>query len=366
MRRKRYKLALIASALIYSAEASAADSTATSSISWSGLVDVYYSKNFNSPSTGTNQMRNFDIYENQIGFSLAKLTVQKQSKPVGFRLDLAFGPTNDIVQGVAPYGPNAFSTLSLLEQAYLEAVLPFGSGLTVDVGKFVTLMGNEVIESNLNWNYSRSLLFAYAIPYYHEGIRTTYSFASNLTASLHIVNSWNTVIDNNKSKSVGLGLTYTPTPTTTLVLNSMSGFEQPAGAEYGKKDVGEIIITQQVGDDLTFAVDANYGQERVAGFLNTWKGVAAYAKCTLSPKSDLALRAEIYYDPESYTTDAVFPKATFKEATLTYEYDMFSNLMLRGELRDDFANGPAFVSASSGFPSRTSQPTFLIGAVAAF
>ncbi len=363
---KLYELALVAFALLYSAEAFAADSTTASSISWSGLVDLYYSKNFNSPSTQTNQLRNFDIYENQIGFSLAKLTVQKQAQPIGFRLDLAFGPTNDIVQGVAPYGPNTFSTQSLLEQTYLEAVLPVGSGLTVDVGKFVTLMGNEVIESNSNWNYSRSLLFAYAIPYYHEGIRVTYSFANNFTASLHIVNSWNTVIDNNKSKSVGLGLTYTPTSTTTLILNGMSGFEQPTGAEYGKKDVAEVIVTQQVGNDITFAADANYGQERVAGFLNSWKGVAAYGKYILSSKTDLALRAEIYYDPEGYTTGAAFPKATFKEFTLTYEYDVTSNLMLRGELRDDFSNGPMFLSASTGFPTRMSQPTFLIGAVATF
>jgi Putative beta-barrel porin-2, OmpL-like. bbp2 len=366
MMRRMYVALMIMSALAVSGNAFAADSTTTAPITWSGLVDVYYSKNFNSPSTQTNQLRNFDIYENQFGFSLAKLTVQKEAQPVGFRLDLAFGPTNDIVQGVAPYGPNAFSTLSLVEQAYLEAVLPLGSGLTVDVGKFVTLMGNEVIESNANWNYSRSLLFAYAIPYYHEGIRMTYSFASNFTASLHIVNSWNSVIDNNRSKSIGLGLTYTPTQTTTLVLNGMSGFEQPVGAVYGKKDVGEIILTQEVGDELTFAADANYGQERVGGFLNIWKGVALYGKYIITPKSDLALRGEVYYDPSGYTTGAGFPKATFKEVTLTYEYDMTANLMLRGELRDDFSNGPMFISASTGLPARTSQPTLLIGAVATF
>lgn len=366
MSRTIYAFVWIAGSLFYSADASAADSTAASPISWSGLVDVYYSKNFNSPSTRTNQLRNFDIYENQFAFNLAKLTVQEQAQPVGFRVDLAFGPTNDIVQGVAPYGPNTFSTLSLLEQAYLEAVLPFGSGLTVDVGKFVTLMGNEAIETNANWNYSRSLLFAYAIPYYHEGVRMTYSFASNFTASLHIVNSWNTVIDNNRSKSVGLSLTYAPTPTTTLVVNGMSGFEQPTRAEYGKKDIAELIVTRQAVENLTLAADANYGQERVAGFLNIWKGIALYGKYTLNPKSDVALRGEAYYDPSGYTTGAAFPKATFKEVTLTYEYDPFADLILRGEFRDDFANGPTFISASSGIPSRTSQPTLLIGAIATF
>ncbi len=74
--------------LFYVRTAYGADSTATSSkISWSGLVDIYYSKNFNNPSSQMNQLRNFDIYESQFGLNLAKLTVQEQAQPVGFRLD---------------------------------------------------------------------------------------------------------------------------------------------------------------------------------------------------------------------------------------------------------------------------------------
>ena len=42
-----------------------------------------------------------------------------------------------------------------------------------DVGKFVTPIGAEVIESQDNWNYTRSILFGYAIPFYHVGVRAT-------------------------------------------------------------------------------------------------------------------------------------------------------------------------------------------------
>ena len=38
-----------------------------------------------------------------------------------------------------------------------------------DAGKFVTPIGAEVIESQDNWNYTRSILFGYAIPFYHLG-----------------------------------------------------------------------------------------------------------------------------------------------------------------------------------------------------
>lgn len=369
--------AVVLAVMLFSATALAADSTSVlSRISWSGFVDVYYSKNFNSPSNQLNQLRNFDIYENQFGLNMAKLTVQEQAQPVGFRVDIGFGTANDVVQGLlnpltGTTTPST-STLNLVEQAYLTAVVPFGSGLTVDVGKFATLMGYEVIESNGNWNYSRSLLFAWAIPYYHMGMRLTYPLAGNFTVALHIVNSWNTVVDNNKSKSVGLGLNYSPTSATTITLNGMSGFEQPTGVPYGKKDVGEIIITQQVGDKLSLAVDATYGRERVAGLLNTWKGIALYGKYAVDSKSDVAVRAEVYYDPFDYTTLApafplqVFPKATFKEFTLTYEYRPWDPLIVRLEARDDFANGNSFISASSALPTRSSQPTLLVGVIATF
>jgi len=380
MKIRRLYLLIIALSLALQS-AFAADSTSTSKITWSGLVDVYYTKNFNSPQNQINDFRNFDIYANQFMLSLAKLTVQEQAQPVGFRVDLAFGTSNDIVQGVlnpltgAPTAAstqslNLASTLNLVEQAYMTAVLPIGSGLTVDLGKFVTMMGNEVIESNGNWNYSRSYLFSFSIPYYHMGMRLTYPISSSFTVALHVVNSWNTVVDNNHSKSVGLGLTYTPTSSTTINLNGMNGFEQSYAAPYGKKEVGEIIITQGIGDNFSLAADGDYGQERVANFLYVWKGVAAYGKYQLSPKSDLAARGEVYYDPFGYTTGVPFAKATFKEVTLTYEYHPWDPLMLRLEARDDFANGNAFLSAGSaapfGLPTKNSQPTLTVGVVTTF
>ncbi len=365
-----YTISLLAASLLIWASAFAADSSITSGITWSGLVDVYYSENFNHPSDQINGMRNFDIYDNQFGLSLAEIDLKKQASPVGLTMDMAFGTTNDFVQGIAPFGNNSYSTLSNVEQAYLTFILPLGSGLTIDIGKFVTHMGYEVIESNGNWNYSRGFLFTYAIPFYHTGMRITYPFSSSFSATIDILNGWNEVVDNNKSKTLGFTLNYTPATSTDILLNGISGFEQttigvPGPVPYGKKNVINLVVTQQLSSNFAMALNADYGEERVFGFLNTWKGVAIYGRYSLTGKSDLALRGEIYFDPNDYTTGAAFPNATFKEVTLTYEYDLFANLMLRGEFRDDFANGPMFMS-SDGVISKTSQPTLLIGAVATF
>jgi hypothetical protein len=375
----RYAFFLLSAVLFCVAASFAADSAAAAPapITWSGFVDAYYSKNFNSPSTSTNALRNFDVNENQLAFSLAELVIQKTASPVGFRMDLDFGPTNDIVQGVAPYGTTPYNTLSILQQAYLTAVLPVGSGLTVDVGKFVTHMGYEVIESKDNWNYSRSFMFAYAIPYYHTGARVSYTFSSTFSAAVHFVNGWNSYIDNNRSTSLGLMLNYALTPSTDIIFNGMDGFERPFNTPYGKRDVADFIVTQTVNDMLSLGLNADYGQESLGpnGPLEIWKGAAIYGKCTINPKSSVALRAEVYSDPYLYTTLRGYgvptpfdTKETLKEVTLTYEYHLFDPLITRVEFRDDLSNNSGFFYTASASPSfsATSQPTLLIGVVATF
>ena len=67
----------------------------------------------------------------------------------------------------------------------------------------MTSAGAEVIEAKDNWNYSRSILFAWAIPYYHFGLRTVLPVGSHFTGGVQVVNGWNNVEDNNSGKTLG-------------------------------------------------------------------------------------------------------------------------------------------------------------------
>jgi len=364
---KSSRLHLLIVALVFvSRSSSAADSTSTATpITWNAFIDAYYTRNFNDPSARVNQFRNFDVNENQITLSLADLTIQKQVQPVGFKVELGFGTTSDWINTAQSTFGTVSPSLANVMQAYGTVIVPIGAGLTVDVGKFVTHMGNEVIVSQSNWNYSRSYLFAYAIPYYHTGVRLTYPVMSNLTAALHIVNGWNSVIDNNKFLSLGATLNYSPTSTTSLVFNGIWGHENLTAIENGDRDVYDFILTQQMSDAFQVAVNVDYGQAGTILGLALWKGVAVYERYGLNTKSALALREEVYYDPTDYTTGARFNKATFQEYTLTYEYHPYDPLLIRIEGRDDFANGKAFNSASA-LLTRQSQPTLTVGVVATF
>jgi hypothetical protein len=343
-------------------KAMAQDSTKSApaqAIDISGFVDAYYSKNFAAPATRLNKFRNFDIDENQFTLSLAEIVFQKKAQPIGFRIDLDFGAANDVVQtGVA-------GTLANVQQAYATAVLPVGNGLTVDVGKFVTFMGYEVIESKDNWNYSRSLLFSWAIPYFHVGARASYPVTPELTLMAHVVNGWNNVVDNNGSKTVGATVNYAVLPTTSLILNWIGGHEQPAGPDdVGSKDVFDFTVTHQLTDDLALALNADYGQEKLASGTPLWKGAALYARYALDAASAIALRAEVFSDPDGYALGTGIPQY-MKEVTATYEYKFTDALLVRGELRNDFSTVKIF---DNGLKSNAdkNQLTFLVGLVAIF
>ena len=66
-----------------------------------------------------------------------------------------------------------------------------------------------MIEANSNWNYSHGLLFSWAIPYHHFGLRTTTPVTKVWTVGVQVVNAWNTVWGNNDMKNIGITSTLT-------------------------------------------------------------------------------------------------------------------------------------------------------------
>ena len=98
--------------------------------------------------------------------------------------------------------------------------------LTVIGGKFATLAGAEVIAGPSNTNYSRSILFGYAIPFTHTGVRATYAATDTVSLIAGVNNGWDQVSDMNSDKTIELGFTAAP--------NKMFSL---AGSYYGGKEL---------------------------------------------------------------------------------------------------------------------------------
>src|SRR3989449_684040 len=89
-----------------------------------------------------------------------------------------------------------------LQEAYGSYQFPLGSGLTLKAGKFVTLLGYEVIESPNDLNFSRGFLFTFAIPLTHVGALLSYSPLPWLSLTAGPVVGWDVARDNNSRMSV--------------------------------------------------------------------------------------------------------------------------------------------------------------------
>jgi hypothetical protein len=323
-----------------------------------GFVDAYYGYNFNSPPIDT-QLRNFDTRHNQFSFNLAEIALEKKPTPesrVGFRTDLNFGPTADIVNSLEPAGSETFRHL---QQAYVSYLAPVGNGLQIDAGKFVTQHGAEVIETKDNWNYSRSLMFALAIPYYHFGVRASYPVNDKVSLGGFLVNGWNNVFDNNTSKTVGLQAIIKPTSKFTWIQNYMAGPEQTGNSDDWRQ-LFDTTVMYTVNDKLSLMANYDYGFDRLSGARVHWQGIAAYAKIQANDWYAFSPRFEWYDDHDGFTTG--LPQ-TVKDITLTSEHKI-KGLITRLEYRRDFSDQDFFLKSSNRIVRAQSTLTF--GLVYAF
>lgn len=190
-----------------------------SGIKLSGYVDTSYLVNFRghggstpiagagpSASTGTSSVfgggRVFDHQQDEFVLNAVKLTLEKDKDdsdfPAGFRVDLMYGADANVLNNrffaSAQFGggePNRDDVENdsdfFLEQAYVNLGLPLGDGVDVKIGKMVTLIGYEVIESPANANFSRSFAFGLA-PLTQTGVTFGYNVNEFITATIGLIN----------------------------------------------------------------------------------------------------------------------------------------------------------------------------------
>jgi hypothetical protein len=192
-----------------------------------GCVDIYYGYNFNKVGP---RLRTFDIQHNTFSLSMAEVNLEKKVSPesrVGFRTDLDFGKSASIVASFEPETVDQ-QIYENIQQAYVSLLT---GKVQWDVGKFVTPIGAEVIESQDNWNYTRSVLFGYAIPFYHVGVRATLPVNDKVTLNGFLLNGWNNDSSVNGIKTFAVGVTWKPTDKITWILNDMVGKDTPGSNE---------------------------------------------------------------------------------------------------------------------------------------
>ncbi len=362
--------------------------------------------------------RVFDVRTESIQLDAADLSIArsvdytKKTVDVGFALEGMYGQDGSFIHsnGLTFYGGtggagglNTASSTNFaatgprnqadLVQANFTVMLPFGHGIGIEGGKFLTLPGYEVINATQNQFYSHSYIFDEE-PFTNTGLLGIYNLVdpSDTTQSLVVTGGfsrgWDQATeDNNGSLDILAQVKYTLVNKFAVALSVITGDETPRSGSDGWRTLVDLNGTYNLTDQITLGFNGMYtaqAQDAIEGGVGglpgtaQWYGFAGYAKWALNDYVALNLRGEWFDDQDGGAVvqlangGATGISDQFYEVTFGVTYKPladdpnFNGLAIRPEVRWDYANHRAFGIDGLGNPGHHDQLTAAVEAYFAF
>lgn len=270
-----------------------------------------------------------------------------------------------------------------LVQANVSLLVPLGSGLTIEAGKFVTPLGYETISPLNNPFYTHSYLFTFGIPLTQTGVTGSYTFGklvngNDLTVTAGVTRGWNVSSSDNNGEIDFLGSLSTHLDAAGkagFILNVSEGPQtyDSGGFKGDSKNywtVVEAIPSYQVSDQLKVAVDLLYADFPHGSIVSTnssggldgssaqWYSACFYAGYKLNNYFTLNGRTEWYRDQGGFSVASGY-SANYYEATAGVQIHPFPSndilqwLQFRPEVRYDLSDRPVYNAAHDSAISGT-------------
>ena len=375
--------------------------TAQKGVKLSGYVDAGYSYNFtgngnqstvNSRAVTDSAARgDFNLYAFKV--ALEKALTSENKAQAGFRADVIIGEDANYLKtrdsgNATPTNSDQDSNSLYLEQAYAQFRVPVGNGWDWKVGKFVSILGYEVIERPANMNITYGLLFQNASTFNYTGVLTSYRFDDYLDAKLGVANGANsdnnTTVNNNGDAVTLLASLNVTAPggnanwsnnftyetgaanNTSISLTGSSypvaGQTNPSGPSYIYNSWGNWA-PKFADDKWLLAFDSFLGAyspgNGPAGGATTWWGAGLYSKYQFNDWFYLAGRGEYFGSDNQNKTGITTTGAagdgsvSWWAYTITAGFNVIDNLLIRGEYRLDWGTNISGGSAADGTTAGT-------------
>ena len=387
--------------------------TAQKGIKLSGYVDAGYSYNFTGSANGTSDVTgrfgsdtaakgDFNLYAVKI--ALEKALTSENKAQAGFRADVMIGEdanyfiNRDSVSTQENDQQN--SNQLFLEQAYVSIRAPVGNGWDFKVGKFVSILGYEVMERPANMNTTFGLLFN-RMPLYYTGVLSSYKFDDYLDAKLGVVNGSNS--DNNTTTSSSIAGSSASDGCAVLAAlnvtapggnaNWSNNFQYSTNSDNNTAETASFDQSGDLSSNPSLALNGNNGSAYYMVY-NSWGnwapkfandklllafntllqftggsggpaeitgvpytdnanstewGIGAYAKYQFNDWFSLASRGE-YLQAYNGQGDG---DTNLWEYTITAGFNVIDNLLIRAEYRLDWGNG----SVNNAFTGESARLT---------
>lgn len=328
-------------------------------ISFNGYIDASYTYlSGTGKFTSGTPNRVFDTERRSFNVNALDLTLSAlPQEGFGGMVNLTAGTDANVIGSAGTNTTDQFD----VTQAYVHFAK---GGLMVIGGKYVTLSGAEVIKSPANLNFSRSILFGYAIPFTHTGVRAYFTPGGSAvspdgkwTFIAGVNNGWDvqsesqqgTASDGSQAmgKTLELGANGNITKDVALAAVYYGGNESAGAFETGKRGLLDLVATFTVTDNLSFILNYDKAEQDKAltgGNKAKWNGLAGYVNYKLSDAWRVAFRTESFDDKDGFRTGVNLGTGgqKWKESTITLANTPAKNVELRAELRTDSSNVSSF------------------------
>jgi hypothetical protein len=344
-------LTAFASVLFVSNQVSAQDSTGSPKPSTviSGSVDVYYRYDFANAKNvpATNNHTSFTNSQNSLEFGMASVKLEHNTGKVSGVIDLGFGTR------ASEFSYNDNGIMQAVKQVYVTYAP--SDKVKFTMGKFGTHVGYELLDPQLNRNYSMSYMFSYG-PFFHTGLKMDVTPVENISFMLGVANptDFSTASFENK---FFIGQFHAASKN-----GNISGYLNYVGGKNKAEDKSsqfDVVVTGKVSDKFSLGYNGTtrsfqHDKDPKQSF---W-GSALYLNFDPTSVLGLTLRGEYFDDKKKGTVGSI--GTSIFAATLSADIKI-EGLTIIPELRIDNAKDNFFVKNSGALTKSASS--FILAAV---
>ncbi|MBC7872707.1 MAG: porin [Ferruginibacter sp.] len=318
-----------------------------------GSVDAYYKYDF--AKTKANSFTSFTQTHNAFSLGMASVKFEHKGGKVGAVADLGFGPRAKDFS----YADNGIT--QAIKQLYVS--YSPADWLKFTMGTWATHVGYELVDPQLNRNYSMSYMFTNG-PFTHTGLKAEVSKGKHgVMIGVSNATDFRIPPDGQINKKFFLAqYTFAPTDKIKFYLNYVGG-QNP---DTSKTNQFDAVITAKFSDKFNIGFNGTVNSTQLwDGAKNleskAWWGSALYLNFDPQSWFGLTLRGELFSDKHQFKTLSLFSEGCNIFATTLSANFKTGGFIFIPEFRLDNANKEVlFINKSGAFTNSSASLLFAV------
>lgn len=321
-----------------------------------GSADVYYKYDF--AKTKANTYTSFTGTHNSFALGMASVKLEHKGKKVGAVLDLGFGPR---AKEFAYTDDGITQAIKQLYITYSPA-----DWIKFSAGSWATHVGYELVDPQLNRNYSMSYMFTNG-PFTHTGLKADFTKGKHgFMVGISNPTDFRTIPDGYINKKFVIAqYSLAASDNVKFYLNYVGG----KNFDTSKVSQFDLVATAKLSDKFNIGFNGTVnstqawdGAKNLDG--ESWWGSALYLNVDPKPWLGLTLRGEYFNDDNQLKMFGIAPAGGNIFATTLSANFKTGGFIFIPEFRIDNASEEVFIDKDGA--GKKSASSFLISAIYAF